>query len=755
MLLYLLLACNSKPTDSAEAKQQTEPNRYPLWDEPYSWMGELNDTNQTCLQTADLNVMMLRSKFGIDLGADAQFEDVLQTYTQLLLGPFWNMGTGPRVVLLNLFFMEVQYKDNRDTVLTALEDIINGLAGADQDQAWLHYGLILHHLGEYTKIIDTFGDSGAKPAGTSSDSALSYILAGAYWRLGQAETAHPFAVRAVQELDGAMVDVADSTYDAKRLLALVELSMYGQNFYDKASTDLLYVERAKDIFAEDESGVPFVPKANSLGIDLSQSPGNHSFVDFDGDGWDDLFYQSMIHPGKIFKNNNGEGFSEVVSLDDIPCGRIGMTADFTGDGEYDLYLHGAPFHTPVTPYLLQGDGNFNFSDISDDSGFRDTPNGPWVGMSPAVVDYDLDGDLDIGIANQAGASRLFRNKGDGQFEDVSELLHGEPNLDGAHPWQFGFCWGDIDNDGWPDAARSGHGWLRLAKNNGDGTFTDVTEASGLSDSTRWHRQCFFSDVDNDGDVDLWVGTVTNMMNASYTNFPLWTEEGWSSTGIANGTTIFLNDGQGNFTDTGSSTGFHPFNMMSGSQADWNNDGWIDIVGGPGGPRLGAVNPLLFYVNNQQGGFELKSPITNPHLWAKTHGMGWGDYNHDGSLDLIVNMSGITPADAFKAQLWENTGNDNNWLIVQLRADGENTNRHAVGARVTLTAGGVTQTRELWSGDALLNVRSKLHFGLGQAESIDRMVIRWPNAEHQETVLEDVPLNKAIIVNESGIVEEIY
>ena len=84
MLLYLLLACNSKPTDSAEAKKQTEPNRYPLWDEPYSWTGELNDTNQTCLQTADLNVMMLRSKFGIDLGADAQFEDVLQTYTQLL-----------------------------------------------------------------------------------------------------------------------------------------------------------------------------------------------------------------------------------------------------------------------------------------------------------------------------------------------------------------------------------------------------------------------------------------------------------------------------------------------------------------------------------------------------------------------------------------------------------------------------------------------------------------------------------------------
>lgn len=454
-LFQLLLACNSKPVDSGKQKSE-EPNRYPLWEEPYSWEGELRETNENCLQDADLNTTMMRSKFGIEIAEDASVETVRQTYTEFLFGPLWNMPTGPRIVFMNLFFLETRYLDNREDILTGFEAHIASLGEANQGTAWMHYGLILHHLGEFSKIETLFGNNGAMPANASDDAALSYILAGALWRLGRAEEAHPHAIRAVQELDGAMVPVTESTYDAKRLLALVEMSLYGQNFYDQAS-DLINVEHAREIFAKDDSAVPFVPKATSLGIDLNQSPGNHSFVDFDGDGWDDLYYQSMVQRGKIFKNNEGESFTEVFSVDDIPCGRIGVTADFTGDGEYDLYMHGAPFHTPVKPYLLQGDGNFNFTDITDEAGFSGTEGGPWVGMSPAVVDYDLDGLLDIGIANQAGASRLFRNKGDGQFEDVSELLHGEPNLDGAHPWQFGFCWGDIDNDGWPDAAQ----WTRL------------------------------------------------------------------------------------------------------------------------------------------------------------------------------------------------------------------------------------------------------------------------------------------------------
>ena len=138
-----------------------------------------------------------------------------------------------------------------------------------------------------------------------------------------------------------------------------------------------------------------------------------------------------------------------------------------------------------------------------------------------------------------------------------------------------------------------------------------------------------------------------------------------------------------------------------------------------------------------------------------HVSGWGDYNRDGAFDLVTNNGGITPGDEFRTQLWRNTGNDNNWLILRLDATSEGTNTHAVGARVTVTAGDLTQTRELWVGDGLLSSNYRLHFGLGQNTAIDKVVIRWPNREHAETVLTDVPINKALVVNEQGIQKELY
>ena len=742
MVLALLMACGGGDPEVAAENVASE-----VRSEVVSWSGDLSDVEGRCMGDSDLPIGMLRKRFGVDPS-----DDVLGFYVEAMLSERWSSAVGNRVVFGSLFLLETQYFENRIAVQEAFESRIRSMDEADRAKAWVQYGLILLQVGEFEKVVSLFAEQGDQPV--SMDPGLSYAMAAALWRLERHQEAHAHALRAAEQLPGGMVEVPQSNYDALRLLALVEMSLFGPEFYEKAS-ELLHTERAKELFASDASDVPFEPVGQKLGVDGHFGPGVHAFIDFDGDGWEDLLLEGLFNRPQLFRNDTKGGFEPVSSLDQAGCGYVSVVADFTGDGEFDIYRHGFAYHAPVPPTLLAGDGALAFSDATEGSGIREAAGGPWVGMSPAAADFDLDGDLDLGIAHQMGPSRLLRNDGNGRFEDVSELLHNEPNIQGRPPMQFGFCWGDIDNDGWPDAARSGHGWIRLARNNGDGTFEEITQKAGLTNEDRWYRQCFFTDIDNDNDVDLWVSSVTAMNKHGYKNFPLWTERGWSDAAEEAVTTVFLNNGDGTFTDMGSSAGFHALDIMGGSRADWNNDGWMDILGGPGGPMIGMTLPILFYENNQKGAFELKSPLLEPSLWSKLHGSGWGDYNRDGALDLVTNNGGITPGDEFRTQLWRNTGNDNNWLILRLDATSEGTNTHAVGARVTVTAGDLTQTRELWVGDGLLSSNYRLHFGLGQNTAIDKVVIRWPNREHAETVLTDVPINKALVVNEQGIQKELY
>jgi len=417
-------------------------------------------------------------------------------------------------------------------------------------------------------------------------------------------------------------------------------------------------------------------------------------------------------------------------------------ADFDNDGLLDLYVTGYGGNV-----LYRNKGNCTFEDVTEKAGVR-------VGgfsTGAAWADYDRDGKVDLfvsryvhvdmdhlpefgstqfchfkGIPVQCGpwgmigeSHFLFRNRGDGTFEDVSKKAGvNNPNL----YYGLGAAWGDYDNDGWPDLYVANDTTPNyLYHNNHDGTFTDVGMLSGsaLSGDGRAEGSMGvdFGDYDHRGLLDI---VVTNFAEQS--------------------TALYHNRGHGEFDDVRENAAIaretYPLVGWGAGFVDMDNDGWLDLfeVNGHVYPQMDSVKgsapyaqPMLLFRNNRNSTFSNVSAAASiAGMPGKSRrGVAFGDLANDGNIDMVVLNVGEAPS------LLLNTSKNTNHRVL-FKLVGVKSNRAAIGARVTVKAGGLVQFNEVRGGGSYLSQNDlRLHFGLGPAASMDSVQIRWPNGNVEE------------------------
>jgi hypothetical protein len=317
-------------------------------------------------------------------------------------------------------------------------------------------------------------------------------------------------------------------------------------------------------------------------------------------------------------------------------------------------------------------------------------------------DYDNDGFIDLAVANAGGQNNfLYRNTGNGAF---TRILTGPFVTDGLD--SIGVIWGDYDNDGFLDLFSATFEPPRkdaLYRNNGDGTFTQITTGPQSNDSGAGNSAAWV-DYDRDGWLDLFV------VNAPQNEFLYHNNADGTFIAITSGPLI--NSGR---------------NSIASAWSDYDNDGWLDLFVTS---TMGAPNQL--YRNRGDGTFELDAASPLSMEGGASLGCAWGDYDNDGFLDLFVANGGTNP-DVYGESdnyLYHNNGNTNGWLLLKLI--GSVSNRSAIGAklRVKSRIGGkiIEQLREV-SGSGQNDLRA--HFGLGDAAKAETVRIEWPSGIVQE------------------------
>src|SRR5436309_2742615 len=368
------------------------------------------------------------------------------------------------------------------------------------------------------------------------------------------------------------------------------------------------------------------------------------------------------------------------------------------------------------------------------------------GSGIAFFDYDHDGWLDIYLTNgtrfdtnwpasKAPTSHLYKNNRDGTFTDVTE----KSGL-ARTGWQTGVCVGDYDNDGWDDLFCCFWGHNILFHNNHDGTFTDVAVIAGCAYSENGHEQAGMgvavADYDCDGSFDIFK-----------TNF-------------ADDTcNLYHNNGDGTFNDVTFSSGVGINNQYVAwgcGFIDFDNDGWPDILQINGhvypeieGHELGQTfkNPRLVYKNLGDGRFKDVSAAMGPGISERfsSRGAAFGDYDNDGDMDALVLNMNDPPS-----LLRNDGGSLQNWIKIKLI--GTKCNRTAIGARVRVITGKHAQMDEVHSGTSVMSQSDlRLHFGLGKAQTVELIEVKWPTTQKVEQ-LKQVKVNQILTIREgSGIV----
>ena len=478
-------------------------------------------------------------------------------------------------------------------------------------------------------------------------------------------------------------------------------------------------------FASEAPFPRFSDIALALGLDVRSLSGGTVADDFDGDGWLDLVVSDW-DPGAQIRSfrNTGDGlFSKRTAeagLSGIFGGLNLIQADYDNDGDLDIYVLRGAWLGKAGRYpnsLLQNDGRGRFSDVTFSAGLGEQH---YPSQTGAWGDYDNDGDLDLYVGNEDTPSQLFRNGGDGTFEDVAPQA-GVTN--GA--MAKGVVWGDYNADRLPDLYVSNFGASnRLYRNNGDGTFTDIAEDANVAFPFR-SFPAWFWDFDNDGLLDLFVSSyerdVTDVA-ADYFGLPAERTEPDS---------LYQGDGQGGFRDVAMEMNLTRVTQPMGSNfGDLDNDGYPDFYLGTGYPEYEGLMPNLLFLNQRGTRFaDVTTSAGLGHL-QKGHGVAFADFDHDGDQDLYIEIGGAYAGDVFGNALFENPGFGNHWIAVRLV--GVDSNRSAIGARIqaVIREDGTTRSVYKWvnSGGSFGANPLRQHLGLGQAESVDLLEIYWPSSD---------------------------
>lgn len=567
---------------------------------------------------------------------------------------------------------------------------------------------------------------------------------------------------------------------------------------------------------------PFLEKDLRFAM-IRYGPGGMTAVDFDNDGFHDLFVPDGVE-SRLLRNRGDGSFEDVTEASGL-AGQDGVSvavfADYDNDGWKDAFV--SRTFQPNRLFHNEGpgpDGRVRFRDVTAESGLAEdccTTVASWA-------DVDLDGDLDLYVgryldprkdipttfyARNGEPNRLYRNDDGGRFTDVTEEAGvGETGL------CLGTVFGDVDDDGDPDLyVVNDFGRNTLYRNEGGGTFTDVTVASGTL-AYGAGMNASMGDYDNDGRLDLYVTnirsehgwfaeapTVMRYMANSWTqgvwrtDMPLYMEifrqSGFQFVEVfqqmASGNNLLRNRGDGTFEDVSWSTGANPVGWFWGAVfADFDNDGWQDLYAANGWVYNEPDSEIeLEFLNNVVGAQEeyKTGRFFDPEYFGSRSWHGWERNRHlrnegDGTLreigrpagtDLLVNSRGVAAADFWNrgvvdlaiaasadrhALLRNEVPARRRWLQVELV--GTRSNRDAVGARVTARTRRGEQTREVILGDGYASQSSlRLHFGLGAEERVEELVVRWPASGTVQS-FRDVPANRIVEVTEGGeLVEKRY
>jgi enediyne biosynthesis protein E4 len=496
-----------------------------------------------------------------------------------------------------------------------------------------------------------------------------------------------------------------------------------------------------------------------------------AWIDYDQDGLMDLYFVQSgatdaykpAHPlrSALYRNNGDGTFTDVTEKAGVGGeGHYGQgvaVGDYNNDGFPDLYVTGYG-----RAILYRNNGNGIFTDVTAKAGVAD--DGAWS-TSAGWFDFDKDGWLDLVVTNylewspknnlwcgerapgyrsycnpgnyKGQKTKLYHNNHDGTFTDVSDKSGvGLPESKG-----MGLVLADLNNDGWPDIAIANDTWPNfLFENKHDGTFSDVSLVSGLAASEDGGYEAGMgidaADVDGDGLLDIYITHLDFELNR-----------------------LYHNNGDGTFTDVTYSSGIgNKAMLLSGVAAkfiDYDNDGWPDIVQANGAmvdnvrlyhSLVSYEEPLLMFHNLGHGKFEKSSDALGADFNHPVVGRGLAtaDFLNDGQVGFAVNCRGDYP------ELLRNDGaTGNHWLEVLLI--GTKSNRDGIGAVLKLSSSGMVQVDQAKGGTSYMSASDpRIHFGLGKRTKIDSLVITWPSGQVDK--LSSVPVDSIIAVKEgTGIV----
>jgi hypothetical protein len=478
-------------------------------------------------------------------------------------------------------------------------------------------------------------------------------------------------------------------------------------------------------------------------------------ADFDGDGYDDIFITDSCESGRnrLYRNNHNLTFTDVAEQAGVADGNDAQNAtadalwlDFNNDGRPDLFV--VRFgHSQ----LFENIGHGKFKNVTKEAGLDRYMNA----IKAIAFDYDHDGYVDLFVgsyfqpvnlfspqtprffpesfetANNGGGVTVFRNRGNGTFEDVTEQVGMKQS-----GWTLDLGHGDADNDGWDDLyVACDFGTDRFFHNLGNGTFKDITE-SAIGFDTKKGMNADWGDYDNDGLLDLYVTNITD----DY---------------MREGNFLWHNNGNLTFTDVSRETGTSDTGWGWGAKFfDYDNDGWLDLYVMNGWVSAGKESyvPEIFSMimrprvdfadvrnwppmgNKSLSGYEKKRLFHNEHGQifkdeATRHGMdstkdGRGvavaDFDNDGRLDVIAANADSEPI------LYRNVMPAGaHWVDFLL--EGTRSNRAGVGAQVRILAGGKKYFSFVNGGNSFAGQSSRrVHFGLAKTESLESVEVRWPS-----------------------------
>jgi hypothetical protein len=457
-----------------------------------------------------------------------------------------------------------------------------------------------------------------------------------------------------------------------------------------------------------------------------------------------------------FYRNKGDGTfedrTEAAGLSTQYGGLNLVQADYNNDGFLDLFIpRGAWLPYPVRPSLLRNNGNGTFTDVTREAGLMDPVNSNCA----TWADFDNDGLVDLYVCNETGPNRLYRNRGDGTFEEVAARA----GVRGKGKWCKGATWFDYDNDGYSDLFLN---YLdstpQLFHNNRDGTFTDVTRTMGIT-GPNFGFSCWAFDYNNDGWLDLFAtsyqrsGFVDNVFARSYQGSHLLDNLVCDMLGLPahhkmEGTRLYRNLGGKKFEDVSKETGVNKvFAAMGSNFADFDNDGYLDFYLGTGEPCFGSLVPNRMFKNVDGKRFADISTTSGTGHLQKGHGIACGDWDRDGNVDLFVETGGAVPGDRYHNVLFQNPGQGNHWLTLKLI--GEKTNRSGIGARIKVVTAAnypLTVHRHVGHGSSFGANPLQQTIGLGQASSVATLEIYWPTSRTTQ-VFRNLAVNQAIEIKE--------